>query len=193
MKHFLSAARGRIHVIPKVMHALCNRTGVLQKTEQCFSAKLHRAVYKNRHFGLTWTSRSLRSSGVRSSWRSSLQMKTIGLGINGMLVACPTTIPNGCHWEKPVSGWRDILWHFEFPRKFLYCFRITQKDIPVNTVLLLAENSGLAVLRFHCSKCTWSKDECLLSVFVSSAVFSGIATGRSLVHEFARDVHRQDL
>jgi len=36
-------------------------------------------------------------------------------------------------------------------------------------------------------------DGCLLSVFVLSAVFSDIATGRSLVNEFARDVHKQDL
>jgi hypothetical protein len=33
----------------------------------------------------------------------------------------------------------------------------------------------------------------LLSVFVLPAVFSDTATGRTLVNEFARDVHKQDL
>jgi len=73
MKCVRSAARGRIHNIPKVNDALCNRRGVLQEAEQSVSAKRHCALYKIRHFGWTWTSRSLRSSGVRSSWKSSLQ------------------------------------------------------------------------------------------------------------------------
>jgi len=51
MKCVRSAARGRIHNIPKVNDALCNRRGVLQEAEQSVSAKRHCALYKIRHFG----------------------------------------------------------------------------------------------------------------------------------------------
>jgi hypothetical protein len=93
-----------------------------------------------------------------------------------------------------VSGSRDILWCVQVSTKIFYIFSgLIQVDIHVHTVLLLAEHSGLTDLSVSCSKRTWSKVGWPLSVSVSSAVFSGIATCRSLVREFARDVHKQDL
>lgn len=49
IKHVRSVARGSIHDVSKVNHALCNKTGVLQEKEQCVSAKRHRTAYKIRH------------------------------------------------------------------------------------------------------------------------------------------------
>lgn len=123
--------------------------------------------------------------------------RSIGLGNNGMLVACPTTIPKRRHWVKTRIRTGHQAWHFvafsKFHENFYIVSEVIQGDVHVDTVLLLAKNSGLAVLSVHYSKCTWTKDGCLLSVFVSAVVLSGNGTGWSLVHEFAKDVHRQDL
>ena len=44
---------------------------------------------------------------------------------------------------------------FKIPQKYLYfASEVIQGDIHVDTVLLFAEHSGLAVLRVRCSKCT---------------------------------------
>jgi hypothetical protein len=96
-------------------------------------------------------------------------------------------------WKDPYQDGVTFCGIFKFHENFYIVSEVIQGDIHVDTVLFLAENSGLAVLNFRCSKCTWSEDGCLLSVFVSSVVFSGTAIGRSLVHEFARDGHKQDL
>lgn len=124
---------------------------------------------KSAHFVWTRTSSSPRSSGVLSSWRGSLQTRSIGLGINGTLATYPTTIPNRRHLEKPRI-W--IEWHFVACSKFHENFYIVSEvilgDMHVDSALLLVENSGLDVLSVRCPNCTWSKNGCLLSVAVSS-------------------------
>jgi hypothetical protein len=41
----------------------------------------------------------------------------------GCLLLAPQQSRAGGIVKSLVSGWRDILWHLQVPRKFLYCSR----------------------------------------------------------------------
>jgi hypothetical protein len=76
-------------------------------------------------------------------------MRSIGIGINGMLVVCPTTIPSWRHCEK--DSYQDGVTFggiYKSHENFYIVSEVIQVDIQFYAVLLLAENSGLAVLSF---------------------------------------------
>jgi hypothetical protein len=123
MQHVRSAARGRIHDISKVNHALFDRTGVLQQKEQWDSVKRHRTVYKIRPLWMNmdvkvtavqWCPQQLKEFFADEIPRPKYQWDACCMSHNN-----PEQVALGkASYQDGVT----FCGTFKVPRKFLYCF-----------------------------------------------------------------------